>query len=1344
MNNSLEMILNQTMMTSESVEIEKVIKTSPSQLEIWLACKMGGKEASMAYNESISLLLKGELDVDSLKKAFSALVIRHEGMRTIVSPNGKNLFVFSDYEMPIRFLDISDLSSTEKETYLKKRKKLTGNFHFNLSQGPLYVLEVIKIDSFLHQLTFSGHHIIFDGWSLGLMLRELSVLYSNLTQGIDFELERPDTLADYSAEIINRSRKYEHKETKKYWKEYLSNPFPDFSLPITKDRPIFRTYETENLEFPVDQTLMIALRQTSVEEKISLNLLLISILEIFLKEWTNQPEVVIGMPVSGQLGLNKPKLIGHCVHLLPLRSQVDKNLTLSSYLQERKANYIQALSHQFLSMGEMIKEIPIKRDASKISLIPITFNMDLSIDEKVDFQGLEHIYSLNPKSYSNFEIIINLIGSNNEFKFEWTYNKSLFDRAFIQQAGTGFLEFLKEFPKHKNKPIQEVLNDLGNRLQIKNEPEIKFELPENKFIHVSHLIDESFQKYSKKQALEIGDSQLTYEELGQKVEAMAVFFDQQGVKPGDIIGLNLDRNVNLVVATLGVLKCGAGLLLIDLDFPEERVKFMLKDAGVKFFLSDQKTFDWSGLISRKLEFPSNPEKENLVFERSEDFKPEDPALIVYTSGSTGLPKGVVLTNSNLFHFSQHIIKKPGLSHQDKILGVTSISFDMAWLDLVIPFAYGATMHLLGKYERKDQRELFNALVDQKITKLYITPSYLKTLVLYMGEPRLEGLTIISAGEPLPMLLAKSALRIADSLYNIYGPSETTIFSTIKKIEEKDEEITLGHPVEGTCIVLVDENENMISNAGKMGEIWIGGTALGKGYLNREELTKEKFIKSPFKGYNGRFYKSGDLGLWNEEGELLCKGRIDHQVKIRGQRLELGEIENTILEDHSVKHAIVLKITDSNEESFLQAYVSFKTGLLSSDAFQLWQSSCKQLISKTLASYMVPSSFGQEESFELTSNGKIDRNYLEKLKKNEIILDSELGENGIQALNTPLNAVKIAWEEVLGEDQNDIKADFFRVGGHSLLAVDLLTKLEKQFNISLPLSKLFEFPTIETLAQFIARDLSQAKNVGTNCLVKIKDGDPEKVLLFIHGVGLNPLEIRTLEENMDDDQTIWGLQSPAIQDPKTAPLKSLEEVAQVYIQQIKMAGLIGPYKLMGNSIGGLIAFEMAKQLLKLGEQVQFLGMIDTIALHYDLNKKGIGNKIIKAGKKLWFECLFLIQDPAFYFKYRERYLLEKRENWKDYIQNQTDNTLHSRIKSIEHVNMEAWKKYQLEPIDVKITLFLANRRTFYVEDPSTFGWKPYAKEIEILNLPGEHANMLKPPQGKEFTTVLQHTLNSFQE
>lgn len=1312
-------------------EIERVIPITPAQMEIWLACKIGGREANKAYNESVSLKLSGELSVKYLQEAFLKVIERHEGMRSVISPNGRSLIVFSSFSLPIRMRDISDVSEKEKDAVLKKHLQQRGAYHFNLVQGPLYVMDLIKLGEKSHLLTFTGHHLIFDGWSLGVMLEELAVIYSSLIQGKDSNLPKADGLGDYAKEFFNLTRKSSYKQTKDFWKTYLSNPVPRVDLPIDKERTKIRTYDSALLRRSIEFETLNKVKTIGAKLNSSLNLTLLAIFELFLSDWTKQNDIIVGLPVAGQIGFNKHRLIGHCVSLLPLRSRIDKNQIFSEFLKIRKFDYNNTLEHSIISFGDMIQNISIARDSSRISLVPVTFNIDTGMEEGLEFSGLEHSLMANPKSFSNFELILNLFKSANGYVLDFTYNSNLFNKSTIETAADNYFKMIDLFLDHPGKKISEIFDLCSSQADVIHIPCAEFE-------SLGELITKQLSIGGDKVAVQIGNEKFTYNQLYSITNRIAAHLILHGAGPGKVVGVHMERGINLVAGALAVIQTGACYLPIETEFPEERVKFMLNDADVTVFLTENDTYTWDHLDVKKLIIDSEffqKSTPNLVVKLP---KTDDPLFIVYTSGSTGNPKGVVLTQLNLIDFLMHFKTAPGMTDKDMVMGLTSISFDMSFLELILPFVFGASLHLLDKYERRDPREIVKVIKSSQITKLFATPSHLKSIVNYGLVDKQPKLTIISAGEPLQLSLSNKLVQASAKVFNIYGPTETTIFSTIKEISADTQVITIGKPVEGTIILLVDDSGDLVTSPGKVGEVYIGGKGIGLGYLNNKKLTNEKFVLNFQDSYPGVYYKTGDLAVWTSEGELDCKGRLDHQVKIRGQRIELGEVENAIAQDKDVLHVLLEKQISEDGSDILVAYISFKKAEESVIDFSMWINSCKANLSSILPSFMIPAQFHIVENFELNQNGKIERKAEKRIIHHAAsnVTFPELTSNTVSNASIA-NDVKELWEKVLSTSNPNFDSDFFQEGGHSLLAVDLISQIEKKFDLALPLSLLFEYSTINTISEYINTMINT--KVVESILVRIKVGNPDKVLFFIHGVGLNPMEINTLNTYMDKDQTIWGLQSPSIMNNDIQPIDNIEDIAKLYISKIRDTGFTGPYSILGNSFGGQIAFEMAKQLIKSGDKIGFLGMIDTIASLKEELPMNFVDKIIYGGKKLVFEIKFILNGPLYYLKYRNQYFNEKFNERKPLKGNLT--SLKDRIKKIEDVNMMAWKKYAHEPIDTSITLFLAKKKTFYVYDFVTFGWSPYVKSIDVVYMPGEHANMLKKPNGEEFSRALQNILNN---
>ncbi|MDR7132633.1 amino acid adenylation domain-containing protein [Algoriphagus sp. 4150] len=861
------------------------------------------------------------------------------------------------------------------------------------------------------------------------------------------------------------------------------------------------------------------------------------------------------------------------------------------------------------------------------------------------------------------------------------------------------------------------------------------------FVSIGELIKGKLAAGKDRTAVCVGGEEYSYARLDEMVNSIAAQLVLKGAGPGEIVGVHIERTIDLVASALAVIQIGACYMPIDSEYPEDRVKFMLGDVDVRVFLTDNDSYSWGNLDCRKLKI------DRFIFEHHSPGvmarvpRPDDPSFIVYTSGSTGNPKGVALSRQNLSDFLKHFEKAPGYSESDRVMGLSSISFDMSFMEIVLPFVYGASLHLLDRFERRDPREIVKILKTGKITKLFATPSHLKSIVDYGLSDKQENLTIISAGEPLQHTLALSLVKSSGKVYNIYGPTETTIFTNIKEITADTEVVTIGKPVPGTTILLMDEHGKPVTDSGELGEIYIGGKGVGLGYLNREELNREKFILDPLPNKLGRYYRTGDLAVWTADGELICKGRMDQQVKIRGQRVELCEIENAIALDKAVEHVIVEKTTAENGDDELIALLSFRNGEKLSGNPDKWIASCKNKLRLTLPTYMVPGNFVVVDNFELNQNGKVDRKNARKLFQ-PVAVESSFPPASTQTKgkNETVNILLELWNKFLEISDNQLDEDFFFLGGHSLLAVDLISAVEKKFGLNLPLLFLFEYPTVNSMALKLDR-LTAAKTVESSVLVRFKEGNPEKVLFFIHGVGLNPIEIKTLNEYMDDDQTIWGLQSPGIQNKKNKPLDNIEEIAGLYIAEIKKLGYSGQYKLLGNSFGGQIAFEMAKQLLNAGEEIGFLGMIDTVASIKSGYPKNVFGRIGMLGRKIPFEISFLLDDPVFYLKYRVSYIKEKVQKNRIPKTPGDDGDLKARIMQIESINMKAWENYKHEFIDTTITLFLAEKRTFFVPDFDTFGWSEFVRHLKTVHMPGEHANMLKPPHGEKFSRTLQNLLNS---
>lgn len=1337
---------NSAVLVSETLSVgnEPSIPSTPSQMEIWLQCQLGGKEAGRAYSESYSNRLIGKMDLKCMLEALTIIGNKYEGMRTKFSDDGSRIIISDSLEMPYKFYDISLYSQSEKETFIQKHVNATGFYEFDLENGPLYLVELIKINEEDHLLTFTGHHIMFDGWSITLFFSQLGSVYGQLCDGYPVFLPEIHKLSDYVAKLQRYTAGPEYKINLDFWMDKLSNPIPQINLPIDYERPAIRELRSETLSFKSSPGLMVQAKRFAVRNKVSMHVLLLTVYELFLSHWTKSADVVIGMPRAGQPTMGCSNMIGHSVYLLPSRSSVNSELTLYNYLQSRAREFSQLLEHGVVTFGELVQSLNIKRDSSRIPLFPTTFNNSIGQEKKMKFGNLERTLIANPKSFGNFEILLHLFGTIDNPTYEWTYISGLFKKDTIEKAAEKYDRLIRLFIENPNLKITSVFEVLeayekSGQWVVQSSASQNEKGEEEKSVPI---LIQQFEKiavsHADKIAVVTNNQSLTYRELNEKANQLACFLKNKGIRPGDYVGIYLERSNATIISVMAILKTGAAYLPMDVEIPEDRIIFMLKNSGAKYFITDQAAFEFDALSEKRLDWSilshtlATLASDNIAVPSIMD----NPMYIIYTSGSTGNPKGVVLTHKNLDYLVNYTIRDLAYSSEDILLGVTSVSFDMATFEILLPYIYGSTVYMLDKYQRKDPKLILDFIRSRNITKLFATPTHWQMMVNSGWNMPFTGLSAICAGEPLKKSLVAQLGVLTKEIFNMYGPTEATVFTILNKVDPNDELITIGKEVPGTTIYFVDSSGKQIHSPDVKGEIWIGGDAVGKGYLGLDDLTKERFIRNPFAGNPEWIFKSGDLGFRLSNGEIQCDGRIDHQVKIRGHRIELGEIEQRILDFNEVANAVV---STDEHHGFVSLVAFFSIKEQYSIEFDLKEfiEKLREHLFTKLPEYMVPEYFQVVGDFIQTTSGKIDRNKLPSVRQK-----IEIKEQNISLDTTDFDTyseiekrIYTHWSSVLRNERVNLDSDFFLSGGHSLLGVKLISQLEKEFDISLTLLILFQYPTIRSLSAYIA---TSAPKSSSDSLVLIKNGNPDKVLCFVHGVGLNPIEVNMIVNNMDEDQTIYGLQSPAISG-KVKPFASIEDMASHYLNELKRAGLSEPYNLIGNSIGGLIVFEMCKQLIQTGRRPGFIGMIDTLANFYYQKPKNIAESLTKSVKKVGFEFKFLFGDISYYLNHRKKYLQDKLNLNKP----KELNGLALRILEIEGINRSAWENYNVSPLDIEITLFLAKRKTFYVDDFETLGWGRYTKNIDRIVMPGDHASMLKPPYGVEFMRALQMKLNQFQ-
>lgn len=1318
-------------------EIELMIPMGKPQEEIWLSCKLGGDDANRSYNESVSLNLNGQLNENAMQLALQDLILRHQSLRTTFKDDGTQLLIHQNWPLNLVYKNLTHQKIADQQEYIKQFLQQDAQHTYDLENGPLFRTALFKLSQQEYYFTFSAHHLICDGWSLGVLLLDLSKLYSAYQQNQQPDLPGLPQMSQYITEQLQFTETGAYQHTKQFWLNQFKKDLPNTALPIDFPRPALRTYKSRRDDFKLNPQLTSFIKKTGAKKGCSFVVTLLSAFEVLLHKITIQQEVVLGLPAAGQAASGYYGLTGHCVNLLPIKSYLDETATFNTYLKQRKTEILDALEHQQFSLGDLLKTLQFSRDSSRPPLVPVVFNMDMNMDDGVHFKDLTYRLHYNPRAFETFEIFLNASGSEQGLTLEWSYNTQLFKPETIRWMMESFERLLQIISEEPDRSIKSIpllpKNPLSGQLKKWNDTTAvypKVSLPE--------LISESLKKHAVKTATRFHNTTITNGELLSKSNQLASLLIKKGIQKGDIVGVALDRSIEMVITLLAVLKSGAAYVPLDPDYPHDRINYMLQDSGAKLLVVNQKykgnfSSDAEELLLedalKELNYSSTEEPDIAI-------NGTDLAYVLYTSGSTGKPKGVQIEHHNIINLLNSIQKWPGISPDDRMLAISTISFDIAGLELFLPLISGAEMVLADTKTAKDGQELLKLIKSADVSLIQATPATFR-LLLDCGWKDKLPLRIFCCGEALQLSLAKKLTMLCAGLWNMYGPTETTIYSTGKQIFNTDELITIGRPIDNTQIYILDEYLNLLPE-GDIGEIFIAGDGVAKGYLNQPELTAVRFPEDNYNETPGKkMYRTGDVGRFAPNGEIEYLGRADHQVKIRGHRVELGEIEFQLSHQEHISGAVVIAREDQPGNQQLVAYVI--APFVKKHDEKQWTNTWKTALKEVLPPFMMPSQIVVLPEFPLTPNNKIDR----KALPNPYTFSTNVVPGYIAPRTDVEKLVSDIWRDVLGLPAISVYDNFFEIGGHSLTAVQIMSRLEKETGKRLPLASLFQSSTIESLSLLLQMD---GKSITWDSLVPIRPQGSKTPLYIVHGGGLNVLLFNTLAMHMDPDQPVYGLQAKGL-NGVDEPLDKLEDIAAHYVGEILKQNPSGPYVLAGYSFGGTIAYEMAKQLQELGKEVKMLALFDSYAdqskYAYPLPKRVL-NKIWDYNCRFLYTFVLLAKNPASTFKYKTLTLKRKLTAfyWKvNPVKPKKQVGFWGYSHEIDRMNQKAAAHYYIKPYDGTIDLFRAKVRTYYMEDPEYLGWTNYAlKGVRVHEIPGDHNYIFSPPNDKEFASVLQECLN----
>ena len=1038
--------------------LERAVPTTESQQEIWLAHQMG-PEAAVAYNQVLALRLLGDLVVEALETAVSALVARHESLRSTISADGRDLMVAPPMAVPVRRVDLQEIEEGHRQRVLDDHYASTLGEPFDLLSGPLLRVHLFSIGPREHLLLLITHHIVCDGWSLGVLAKDLAALYSASIGVEGTEVLPPARFSDYAERETASQMDASYSLSEAYWLSRFENGIPSLELPSDFRRPPIRTFSSRREVHVLDSALSADLGRLAVTMRGSLFGVLLGGFAALLARLSGQQEVVIGIPSAGQVRVGMPLLVGHCVNLLPVRIPVDFGRPGEVLLTDTRELLLAALEHQNYAFGTLVRKLNPVRDPSRGPITNVMFNMGRAVDVERLSPVLEAEVVSVPKNYEAFELFVNVVQERDGLRLECQYN----DAIYSAQTVRGWLRAYETLLREVLEAPQRILGDMNvvdpAQLGLLSEwNDTRVEYPRTARIH--DLVAEETARGPERPAVSCGGDRLRYADLWSRSNRLARALRERGARKGALVGLCLERGTEMLVALLAVLKAGAAYVPLDPAYPSERLAYMAKDAGLALLvtqssLGDRVRFPRTQTLAIDADASDWAEyDESDLADDRDAARPEDPAYVIYTSGSTGRPKGVVVPHGAVVNFLLSMARRPGMAAGGRLLAVTTLSFDIAVLELLLPLVCGAEVVIAAQADAGDGFALRSLLESSGATVMQATPSTWR-MVMESGWGGGPGFTALVGGEALQPDLAAELLARVDALWNMYGPTETTIWSTAWRVEKPEEGISIGTPIANTTVWIQDDRGGLCA-IGTPGEICIGGDGVTIGYLNRAELTAERYVADTH-GFRpgGRLYRTGDLGRWRHDGLLEHLGRIDHQVKVRGYRIELGEIEASLSSHPAVRSCVAVTRELRHDDTRIVAYWVADPGSVTADELRTH-------LRATLPDYMVPQHFVRLDSLPLLPNGKVNRSALpEPVASRETDAEVEGPE-----LETPSELlIADVWSRLL--QVNDISADdnFFNLGGHSMLAMEAIVSIKQLTGVRLSPQQ-FVFESLAQLAHSI--------------------------------------------------------------------------------------------------------------------------------------------------------------------------------------------------------------------------------------------------------------------------------------
>ncbi|MBV9932546.1 MAG: amino acid adenylation domain-containing protein [Alphaproteobacteria bacterium] len=1271
------------------------VPLTAEQSQLWLHAQMAPDMP--LYNESITIHRLGHYDHRAMERALSEIVRRHTIWRTAFHDVEGELVqeVAPPFEIALPIIDISHIPEEQRDAEAVRLATEDAREPIALDKAPLFRARVVRLGQENHRLYLTLHHIIFDGVSIyRTLVPELAALVDAFEKDAPSPLAEPRLqYADYAVWQRDRANGPEVARQVETWRTILAEPLPRLEVAGDRPRPAMPTHAGSMEVFELDGPLVERLKAIARDEGATLYMVLLAAYKAMLFRYTGDTDIIVGGVTDTRRRPELQPLMGYFLNTMALRSRPEGERPFRAYLAEVKASVIAALGAADVPFDRLVRELGIKRGTGTHPLFNTLFSIEPPVEPFPPGWDLTQMDVV--VGAAKYDLYLELDERPDGMAGRFLYSSEMFDPSTIRRMIGHWTRLLEGVAADPATPLAALpmLDEAERNLLARTWNETAAELPHRDV--VSWFAEQAARRPDATALVHEGEN-WSYADLARRSDAIAARVAAEGVGGGDLVGLMLGRSPWMVAAMLAVAKTGAAYLPLDPAFPPSRLALIAEDARPALVLVEPDTRDALPEGAARL-----LTLERDWFEISFAPVPIDPEALVYvlyTSGSTGRPKGVEIPHAALANLLAAMQREPGFGERETLLAVTTLSFDIAELELWLPLVSGGTAVIASREAASDMAALIELIEEWRPNVLQATPATWRGLIEsgWRGSP---GLRILCGGERLPRALADQLLPRAASVWNMYGPTETTIWSSVARVEAEGP-VTIGRPIANTSFRVLDPAGNELPIGG-LGELMIGGRGLARGYRGRPDLTAERFVD-----HDGeRLYRTGDLGRRRADGVLECFGRTDNEEKIRGFRVAIEEVEAALARLPGVAAAAVRAWPDSSGERALTGYI-----VGPGDATE-W----REALAALLPDYMIPSRFVALDALPLTPNGKVDRAALPEPGAAE----RRRAEPLATADEVRLAAI---WSAVLQVEEIDRNDDFFELGGHSLLIARLIRRLQAEYGIKLPMAALFRAPRLRDMAELIASGRAGEKAT----VVPIQPHGSQTPLLWLGGGST----FLPLSQCLGNDQPFLGISIEGVMEPAGGCPKKLEVAARLIVAAIREAQPHGPYRIGGWCTSGILAYASALQLIDEGEEVELLMLVHAF---HPVRARQIG-EIRVFISKFRFHLQQSLAQPG---GKRWRYFCERLRGLSDAaaLRGGREAVL---IPKLSAQLDRAALRYDPPPYPAPMVLFQPSEHPDVLdfnEDWRALAQGPFSSHV----VSGGHRTMLEPPNVERFAELLRAEL-----